>query len=860
MNLSSDDDSYSSNDDDIASILHHQKETHTTILASTTKVPPTTARGTECSDDNSDVSEDIDWEDASVGESDASEVPAPTSQDSTQKTRRRAFPSRDVVIHFDDKSKDGKTRDNQGSLKKGKEVKNRRMKKIKKVPLHMQNLLRDLYRSHMMCAISRAIHLSSNLGSMENELWSVAYSSIPAEFISDENTSADFALKGSGVVPSYQILKKFSLWFFDYVSNVEIRRQRIHTSNIAAGAPRTRRSRSQNANWKSAKTSLNRDSVNSSNFVESQHWGQRLLDMLSYLSPLNDADPQTENRMTFAALDKILLFCVMTRSLRWRVRFVTSLDPMKQDLTVEHPLFSTTIKNTFQAIVKSIEKGSKSKRKKRKRGKELAGEAPHVDLPIALPTDECYQDFVWAEVLCSKLKQNNVSDQHSRWTHIDPSCQLFDQPMTVELIDATSFTLRKSKNPKKALKNVSYVIGIEHFHDIPNDIPVLSTTRIVDISPRYSNTWSQTLRLRGANAKEIANGKCPNRWWSRTIKKVNTHFVEQRTALGLSDMCMDKKVTASRTQQSKSSPIKVEKQKKNGRDIDVLVLYDSSDEEEKSHQEIEDDSDDLEQQEFASSKEKEAIPTSKASFKNHPLYIIPSVLKSQEVMAPDAKKRICGIFKGEMVYKRSDASKALTAHKWLYQGRKVEENELKKPAKIVKARKKPVKTGFQALTSYGTTTESQVDDLEKSSLEPEDDGMNKLYGIWQTNKWSPAYVAPNDAIPVNQHNNVELALLNPGLVHLELNRISQVAKRLGVPYAPCLLGFEGHGGNMTPTIRGIVVHEHNADLLREAHVEFQSQLVENEYKERQREIYGKWKRLIKGVMTKERLEREYAND
>ena len=371
MNLSSDDESYSSNDDDIASILHHQKETNTTILAR--KVPlATTTRGTECSDDDSDVSEDIDWEDAtSVGKSDASEVPAPTSsQDSTQKTRRRAFPSRDVVIYFDDKSKDGKTRDNQGLLKKGKEVKNRRMKKIKKVPLHMQNLLRDLYRSHMMCAISRAIHLSSNLGSMENELWSVAYSSIPAEFMSDGKTSSDFTLKGSGVVPSYLILKKFSLWFFDYVSNVERRRQRIHVSNIAAGAPR---SRSKVAHWKSAKTSLDRDSVNSSNFVESQHWGLRLLDMLSYLSPLNDTDPQTESRMTFAVLDKILLFCVMTRSLRWRVRLVTSLDPIKQDLTVEHPLFSTTIKNTFQAIVKSIEKGSKSKRKKTQKGQRIGG-------------------------------------------------------------------------------------------------------------------------------------------------------------------------------------------------------------------------------------------------------------------------------------------------------------------------------------------------------------------------------------------------------------------------------------------------------------------------------------------------------
>jgi hypothetical protein len=40
----------------------------------------------------------------------------------------------------------------------------------------------------------------------------------------------------------------------------------------------------------------------------------------------------------------------------------------------------------------------------------------------------------------------------------------------------------------------------------------------------------------------------------------------------------------------------------------------------------------------------------------------------------------------------------------------------------------------------------------------------------------------------------------------------------------------------------------------------ESQLVEDEYKERQRLIYGKWKRLIKGVLTKERLAREYVND
>ena len=220
---------------------------------------------------------------------------------------------------------------------------------------------------------------------------------------------------------------------------------------------------------------------------------------------------------------------------------------------------------------------------------------------------------------------------------------------------------------------------------------------------------------------------------------------------------------------------------------------------------------------------------------------------------------MCGMFKGELVYKRSDAITALTAKKWLYDGRKVKQGELPKPSKIVKARKKPVPKGFQALESYGATTSDQADGLNLHDKD-EDDGKNKLYGVWQTKKWSPPRVGPNDRIPVNKFRNVELALLNPGLIHLELRRIAQVAKQLGVPYAPCLLGFEGHGGNRTPTIRGIVVHKRNVDLLQEAHLEFESQAVENEYKERQRAIYGRWKRLIVGMMTKERLERVYGND
>ena len=214
-----------------------------------------------------------------------------------------------------------------------------------------------------------------------------------------------------------------------------------------------------------------------------------------------------------------------------------------------------------------------------------------------------------------------------------------------------------------------------------------------------------------------------------------------------------------------------------------------------------------------------AIPTSKAAFNNHPIYALAIHLNSNEVFGPDAKDRICGIFKGAPIYRRSDVHTAVTAKKWMYRGRKVKDDELNKPIKRVKARKKPTPKGFQALRSYGVgagndgSEEARQRDIAKGSgQEGENDGMQNLYAIWQTLPWSPIPVGPNDAIPTNEYKNVELKLLNPGLVHLDEVGASKVAKKLGIPYAPCLLGFEGHGGNRTPSIRGIVVHEHNIDF------------------------------------------------
>ena len=198
-------------------------------------------------------------------------------------------------------------------------------------------------------------------------------------------------------------------------------------------------------------------------------------------------------------------------------------------------------------------------------------------------------------------------------------------------------------------------------------------------------------------------------------------------------------------------------------------------------------------------------------------------------------------------------------------GRQVRQSELSKPIKQVKARKKPASKNFKALKSYGVgesndgSAERRLQDIQDAS-QPLEDGMDRLYAEWQTDPWSPPPVAPTDPIPVNDYKNVELELLNPGLVHIEYRGIAKVAKKLGIPYAPCMLGFEGQGGNRVPTVRGIVVHAHNEMLLREAGAEVTSHALEQENTNRRRLVLKRWKKLLVGLLTKDRLEREYGDE
>lgn len=90
--------------------------------------------------------------------------------------------------------------------------------------------------------------------------------------------------------------------------------------------------------------------------------------------------------------------------------------------------------------------------------------------------------------------------------------------------------------------------------------------------------------------------------------------------------------------------------------------------------------------------------------------------------------------------------------------------------------------------------------------------------------------------------------------------MNKVCKRLQIDCAPALTGFEMAKMRMVPVYDGFVVCK-----------EFAEQAVEEWYKEMEKEdqreqeklekrVYGNWKRLIKGLLVRRKLQNKYNFD
>ena len=91
-------------------------------------------------------------------------------------------------------------------------------------------------------------------------------------------------------------------------------------------------------------------------------------------------------------------------------------------------------------------------------------------------------------------------------------------------------------------------------------------------------------------------------------------------------------------------------------------------------------------------------------------------------------------------------------------------------------------------------------------------GMKILYRLSPPGRVSRDVVpiATDRKVPKNEYGNVEFfecspALLPAGTEHVRGDQISRVASKLGLNYAPALVGFETRQGRQVPVLDGIIV-------------------------------------------------------
>ena len=283
---------------------------------------------------------------------------------------------------------------------------------------------------------------------------------------------------------------------------------------------------------------------------------------------------------------------------------------------------------------------------------------------------------------------------------------------------------------------------------------------------------------------------------------------------------------------------------------------------------------DTEQASFQSSRSTSLaeLPTTLAAMKKHPLYISLDQIKKFEMLRPGAPIAARTTIGKQHVslYWRKDVHLLHTVERWVREKRQVREDEVGKPAKLVKSQtmagRKKRKIMQYARAMHGDfdrlSLDAAVQDIATSlsastsaSTLPDDDEQSALYGVWQTDPWAPP-AAKDGLVPRNARGQVDLwtpAHLPLGCVHLPYPRIAAIARKLGVDYAEAMVGFEVRGGRSIPRFDGIVVIERNAEWVLDAYREREREVKEREDKKRWERVSFNWRRLVKGAVVRAKL-------
>ncbi|KAJ2950533.1 hypothetical protein O0L34_g8778 [Tuta absoluta] len=229
------------------------------------------------------------------------------------------------------------------------------------------------------------------------------------------------------------------------------------------------------------------------------------------------------------------------------------------------------------------------------------------------------------------------------------------------------------------------------------------------------------------------------------------------------------------------------------------------------------------------------LPKSIAEYKNHPLYALKRhLLKFEALYPPDAAT--LGFVRGEAVYARECVYVCRSRDTWLKEAKVVRLGE--EPYKVVKARPKWDRLSNKMIT----------------------DKPLEVFGPWQVQDYEPP-TAEHGVVPRNAYGNVELfqqCMLPKGTVHIKLPGLNRVAKKLNIDCAPAMTGFDFNGGWSHPVYDGFVVCKEFEEIVTDAWVKDQEDQERREREKIETRVYGNWRRLIRGLLIRERLKLKYG--
>ncbi|SNX86515.1 related to RAD4 - Excision repair protein [Melanopsichium pennsylvanicum] len=254
------------------------------------------------------------------------------------------------------------------------------------------------------------------------------------------------------------------------------------------------------------------------------------------------------------------------------------------------------------------------------------------------------------------------------------------------------------------------------------------------------------------------------------------------------------------------------------------------------------DRDAMEDAELQDNASREPMPSSMNGFKDHPIYFLEKFLKRDEVVFP---RRQIATFQGTPVFSKSDVQTLRSSRQWFNEGRVVKDGEI--ALKFVKSR------GY-------TLANKRAE--EQARLEGREVAQEGLYAEFQTQLYVPPPVGDDGVIPTNGFGNIDLfvpSMLPAGAAHLPFSGVAKVAKKLGVPYAEAITGFEFRKQRGMPKITGIVVAQPNAELVEEAFWQQEQQDALKQQTKKMERAMKNWRKLINAVRIAKRVKEQYGD-